>query len=97
MSNIDPNSTATLNKILQKIGVKPNEDSVVGKKKETKTSAASYYQFKGDERALSGVFGLSSMGTNQKEPTPTATLLRQAWISAADSLAKQIVSTLEKS
>tara|TARA_X000000368_G_scaffold391913_1_gene356295 strand:- start:55 stop:762 length:708 start_codon:yes stop_codon:yes gene_type:complete len=35
MSNIDPNSTATLNKILQKIGVKPNEDSVVGKKKET--------------------------------------------------------------
>ncbi len=35
MSNIDPNSTATLNKILEKIGVKSNEDSVVGKKKET--------------------------------------------------------------
>ncbi len=35
MSNIDPNSTATLNKILEKIGVKSNEDSAVAKKKES--------------------------------------------------------------
>ena len=35
MSNIDPNSTATLNKILEKIGVKSNEDLGAGKKKET--------------------------------------------------------------
>ena len=35
MSNIDPNSTATLNKILEKIGVKSNEDLNAGKQKET--------------------------------------------------------------
>ncbi len=35
MSNIDPNSTATLNKILEKIGVKSNEDSATAKKKDT--------------------------------------------------------------
>ncbi len=35
MSTIDPNSTATLNKILEKIGIKSNEDSVIAKKKET--------------------------------------------------------------
>jgi len=35
MSNIDPNSTATLNKILEKIGIKSNEDSAVTKKKES--------------------------------------------------------------
>ena len=35
MSNIDPNSTATLNKILEKIGVKSNEGLNAGKQKET--------------------------------------------------------------
>ena len=35
MSNIDPNSSATLNKILEKIGIKSNEDSAVTKKKES--------------------------------------------------------------
>ena len=36
MSNIDPNSTATLNKILEKIGVKSNEGLNAGKQKETR-------------------------------------------------------------
>ena len=35
MSNIDPSSTATLNKILEKIGVKSNEGLNAGKQKET--------------------------------------------------------------
>ena len=34
MSTIDPNSTATLNKILEKIGVKSNDDAS-SKKKDT--------------------------------------------------------------
>ena len=34
MSTIDPNSTATLNKILEKIGVKSNDETSL-KKKET--------------------------------------------------------------
>lgn len=69
----------------------------VGKKKESKSASAGYYQFSGDERALSGTLGVTSLGTNQKEPTPTNVLLRQAWKSAADSLAKQIITSLEKS
>ena len=36
MSTIDPNSTATLNKILEKIGVKSNDDPSSLKKKDTK-------------------------------------------------------------
>ena len=35
MSTIDPNSTATLNKILEKIGVKSNNDNASSKNKET--------------------------------------------------------------
>ena len=35
MSTIDPNSTATLNKILEKIGVKSNDDTSSLKKKDT--------------------------------------------------------------
>ena len=35
MSTIDPNSTATLNKILEKIGVKSNDENAAAKKKET--------------------------------------------------------------
>ena len=35
MSTIDPNSTATLNKILEKIGVKSNDDPSSLKKKDT--------------------------------------------------------------
>ena len=69
----------------------------VGKKKETKSASANYYQFTGDERGLGGTVGVTSMGTNQKEPTPTGVLLRQAWQSAADSLAKQIITSLENS
>ena len=69
----------------------------VGKKKESKSASASYYQFTGDERAFGGTIGITSMGTNQKEPTTTTVLLRQAWESAADYLAKQIITSLEKS
>ena len=35
MSTIDPNSTATLNKILEKIGVKSNDETSTLKKKDT--------------------------------------------------------------
>ena len=50
MSTIDPNSTATLNKILEKIGVKSNDETSSLKKKDTLgQSAVSYTHLRAHE------------------------------------------------
>jgi len=66
-----------------------------GTSQKTRESKAHFYQWSGDERALSGTLGVTSMGTDQTPPTPAVVLARQAWESAADEIASKIIAELE--
>ena len=68
-----------------------------GDQKQTQSDLARYYDWSGDERALTSVPLVTSLGTRQAPPASPRSLARKAWIIAADAIAQEIITQLEAS